>query len=47
VEKSRAQSLRRRQEKKLYVWLPMKFPEVPAKGDFDVKRLKLSKYFFH
>lgn len=34
-------------EKKLYVWLPMKFPEVPAKGDFDVKRLKLSKYFFH
>jgi DNA-directed RNA polymerase len=25
----------------------MKFPEVPAKGDFDVKRLKLSKYFFH
>ena len=34
-------------EKKLYVWLPMKFPDVPAKGDFDVKRLKLSKYFFH
>ena len=34
-------------ERKLYVWLPMKFPDVPAKGDFDVKRLKLSKYFFH
>jgi DNA-directed RNA polymerase len=34
-------------EKKLYVWLPMKFPDVPAKGDFDVSRLKLSKYFFH
>jgi DNA-directed RNA polymerase len=47
VEKIRAQSMRRKAEKKLYVWLPMKFPEVPAKGDFDVKRLKLSKYFFH
>lgn len=33
--------------RKLYVWLPMTFPEVPAKGDFDVSRLRSSKYFFH
>ena len=34
-------------KRKIYVWLPMTFPAVPAKGDFDVKRLKQSKYFFH
>jgi DNA-directed RNA polymerase len=45
AEKKEAKS--KKFEKKLYVWLPMKFPDVPAKGDFDVKRLKLSKYFFH
>ena len=39
-----AEDYRRR---KIYVWLPITFPAVPAKGDFDVKRLKQSKYFFH
>jgi DNA-directed RNA polymerase len=34
-------------KRKIYVWLPIAFPDVPAKGDFDVKRLKQSKYFFH
>lgn len=33
--------------KKLYVWLPLTFPEVPEKGDFDVRRLRKSRYFFH
>ena len=33
--------------RKIYVWLPMAFPEVPEKGDFDVRRLRASKYFFH
>ncbi|KAI0171833.1 DNA/RNA polymerase [Hypoxylon sp. FL1284] len=28
------------------VWLPLTFPSVPKKGDFDVTRLKESKYFF-
>lgn len=28
------------------VWLPLSFPEVPQKGDFDVKRLRGSDYFF-
>jgi DNA-directed RNA polymerase len=46
-EKNRKNNAKKRSERKLFVWLPMKFPEVPAKGDFDVKRLKLSKYFFH
>ncbi|RSM14387.1 hypothetical protein CEP52_001472 [Fusarium oligoseptatum] len=28
------------------IWLPLKFPELPQKGDFDVTRLRDSKYFF-
>lgn len=28
------------------VWLPLSFPEVPSKGDFDVKQLRASDYFF-
>ncbi|OTB19972.1 hypothetical protein K445DRAFT_313764 [Daldinia sp. EC12] len=28
------------------VWLPLTFPEVPQKGDFDVSRLRDSQYFF-
>lgn len=28
------------------VWLPLTFRDVPKKGDFDVTRLKHSKYFF-
>ncbi|KAI9874259.1 MAG: DNA-directed RNA polymerase [Pleopsidium flavum] len=31
---------------KTYVWLPLTFPPVPKKGDFDVSRLKDSQYFF-
>ncbi|GAB7352504.1 hypothetical protein MBLNU459_g2905t1 [Dothideomycetes sp. NU459] len=33
--------------KKGYVWLPLTFPAVPEKGDFDVTRLRQSQYFFH
>ncbi|ODH49026.1 hypothetical protein GX48_04851 [Paracoccidioides brasiliensis] len=29
-----------------WVWLPLTFRPVPAKGEFDVKRLKSSEYFF-
>ncbi|CAK7565711.1 MAG: DNA-directed RNA polymerase [Sporothrix epigloea] len=28
------------------IWVPLTFPEIPAKGDFDVQRLKDSDYFF-
>jgi DNA-directed RNA polymerase, mitochondrial len=28
------------------VWLPLSFPPVPKKGDWDVARLRESKYFF-
>ncbi|KAI0406208.1 DNA-directed RNA polymerase [Xylaria palmicola] len=28
------------------IWLPLTFPAIPAKGDFDVSELKSSKYFF-
>lgn len=34
-------------KRKVYVWMPVRFPEVPAKGGFDVTRLRQSKYFFH
>merc|ERR1711939_159050 len=33
--------------RKIHVWLPMTFPEVPAKGAFNVKDTLASKYFFH
>lgn len=28
------------------IWLPMKFKELPAKGDWDVRRIRSSPYFF-
>ncbi|KAI1760854.1 DNA/RNA polymerase [Hypoxylon sp. FL1150] len=28
------------------LWMPLTFPEVPKKGDFDVSQLKDSQYFF-
>ncbi|EEP75502.1 predicted protein [Uncinocarpus reesii 1704] len=33
-------------KKTCWVWLPVTFRPVPAKGDFDVTRLKKSEYFF-
>ncbi|KAL2438438.1 DNA-directed RNA polymerase, mitochondrial [Exophiala dermatitidis] len=30
----------------VWLWLPLKFRPVPKKGDFDVRRLKDSTYFF-
>ena len=35
-----------RSEPKILLWLPLTFPSVPQKGDFDVSRLKDSQYFF-
>ncbi|KAF2083461.1 DNA/RNA polymerase [Saccharata proteae CBS 121410] len=31
---------------RLFIWVPLTFPPVPKKGDFDVRRLKESQYFF-
>ncbi|KAI9713575.1 MAG: DNA-directed RNA polymerase [Bogoriella megaspora] len=31
---------------KIQIWLPLTFPKVPEKGDFDVTRLRDSQYFF-
>ncbi|KAK4199213.1 putative mitochondrial precursor of DNA-directed RNA polymerase [Triangularia verruculosa] len=33
-------------EAKTTVWLPLAFPDIPAKGDFDIQMLRDSKYFF-
>ena len=32
---------------KTHVWVPLTFPEVPPKGEFDVRKIKNSNYFFH
>ena len=31
---------------RIYFWMPIKFPEAPPKGTFDVSQLKDSEYFF-
>ena len=33
-------------ESKIFVWVPLTFPDVPQKGDWDIGRLKDSVYFF-
>ncbi|KAI9787243.1 MAG: DNA-directed RNA polymerase [Geoglossum umbratile] len=33
-------------KRSLHVWVPLAFPPVPKRGEFDVSRLKESKYFF-
>lgn len=37
---------RKRAAPTIQFWLPLTFPKIPEKGDFDVRRLKGSKYFF-
>ncbi|KAI0965176.1 DNA-directed RNA polymerase [Xylaria arbuscula] len=39
---------KRQKSSKEYIslWLPLTFPAIPEKGDFDVTELKSSKYFF-
>lgn len=37
---------RKRPAPTIQFWLPLTFPGIPEKGDFDVRRLKGSKYFF-
>ncbi|KAK3984720.1 hypothetical protein QBC44DRAFT_336507 [Cladorrhinum sp. PSN332] len=36
----------RKKNNEITFWLPLSFPELPKKGDFDVRQLKRSKYFF-
>ena len=33
-------------EHKIHVWVPLSFPAVPKRGDWDISRLKDSVYFF-
>ena len=37
----------RKYHRKIFLWLPLTFPEVPPRGEFDIKRLHNSRYFFH
>lgn len=34
-------------QKKVVVWVDLKLPDLPARGDFDIEVIKSSKYFFH
>ncbi|KAK3051929.1 DNA-directed RNA polymerase [Extremus antarcticus] len=33
--------------RRLFVWMPVTFPDVPPKGEFDVRKIRESNYFFH
>lgn len=46
VEKKTKSTTRSKRATPVPVWLPLTIPAVPKKGDFDVKRLRESKYFF-
>lgn len=45
-DKTAAAPKKRLKESKIFVWVPLTFPEVPQKGDWDITRLKDSVYFF-
>ncbi|KAL8824519.1 MAG: hypothetical protein Q9191_005000 [Dirinaria sp. TL-2023a] len=42
----KAKKTTRKRMNNVWLWLPLTFPPVPKKGDFDVSRLKKSQYFF-
>ncbi|MCJ1283310.1 DNA-directed RNA polymerase [Xylographa opegraphella] len=46
VAQRAAKAKKARNTRKIWFWLPLTFPPVPKKGDFNVSRLKDSKYFF-
>jgi DNA-directed RNA polymerase len=37
---------KKKKKPSIQIWLPLTFPDIPKKGDFDVRRLKGSAYFF-
>ncbi|KAK2845275.1 hypothetical protein FQN49_005880 [Arthroderma sp. PD_2] len=41
-----AKPTKKKTQSAVWVWLPLTFRDVPQKGEFDVKRLKDSQYFF-
>lgn len=43
---SNAEPRTKTREQQIHVWVPLTFPEVPMRGDWDVSRLKESVYFF-
>ncbi|KAJ5098224.1 hypothetical protein N7532_005225 [Penicillium argentinense] len=37
---------KRRDPHTVWIWMPMRFPDVPTKGSWDVSRIRKSEYFF-
>lgn len=46
VDSASGETKLKRKEQKIHVWVPMSFPDVPKRGDWDISRLKDSIYFF-
>lgn len=46
-DKKKHRTAAKKYVRKIYVWQPLTFPEVPPKGEFDVRKIKESNYFFH
>lgn len=46
AQKATTKTPTKAQKAALPVWLPLTIPAIPEKGDFDVTRLRESKYFF-
>ncbi|KAL4920728.1 hypothetical protein BDW62DRAFT_198613 [Aspergillus aurantiobrunneus] len=45
-EEEEAQTKKAVQQRTVWLWLPMRFREVPQKGEWDLSRIRDSKYFF-
>ncbi|QDS73111.1 hypothetical protein FKW77_000916 [Venturia effusa] len=46
ARKSKGKRQQKKQIPKLLIWVPIRFPDVPKRGDFDVSRVRDSTYFF-
>jgi DNA-directed RNA polymerase len=46
IQMSSTPKTKPREKPTIQIWLPLTLPSIPEKGDFDVRRLKASKYFF-
>ena len=42
----RLKEIKKKKVNLMHVWVPLAFPDIPKKGEFDVRMLKESKYFF-
>lgn len=46
-EKIKAHTGQKRISSEISVWIPFDLPGIPERGDFDVREVRKSRYFFH